>query len=265
MALRSRGALARVAGTALAAWLAAGAWTTARESATRRPSGLQIARLLGVHHYEYDEVVDLSLDGSAVIDVSASLAAMVALHGATFNVDPEARFDRQAIRKLYEGPGVTVTEIDGFRRHGRRFFHVRLVAPDIRQISRVAPLSWSRYALDRLDREYRFAHDVGAPVRGSVGDVGWTGDELVAFRLHLPSRINFNNSSEFERGNILVWEQTLRDRLAGVPLHMEARMDRTSILYRTLWLFAGTFFAAIAALGIIIWWVGRKGRSMVPA
>jgi hypothetical protein len=30
-------------------------------------------------------------------------------------------------------------------------------------------------------------------------------------------------------------------------------------------LFAGTFLAAMAALGIFIWWIGRKGRSMVPA
>jgi hypothetical protein len=101
---------------------------------------------------------------------------------------------------------------------------------------------------------------------GNPADVGWTGDELVAFRVHLPSKITFHNSpDEVERGNILVWEQGLRDRLAGAPLHMEARMETQSILYRTLLLFAGTFLAAMAALGIIIWWIGRKGRSMVAA
>jgi uncharacterized iron-regulated membrane protein len=46
---------------------------------------------------------------------------------------------------------------------------------------------------------------------------------------------------------------------------MEARMDTQSILYRTLWLFGGTFLAAMAALAIIIWWVRRKGRSVVTA
>jgi hypothetical protein len=68
-----------------------------------------------------------------------------------------------------------------------------------------------------------------------------------------------------ERGNILVWEQPLSDRAASTPLYMEARMDSESILYRTLWLFGGTFAAAIAVLAIIVWWVSRKGRSVVPA
>jgi hypothetical protein len=266
MALRMRAAVARVWCAVLTACLAAAAGAAAQDSRARPSSSRPaLSRILGVHHYEYDERVDLSLDGSAVIDVNASIPALVALHGATLDVDPEARLDRQAIRHLFEGPGATITEIGGFRRHGRRFVHVRLVASDIRQLARITPLSWSRYSLERTDRDYRFVQEVGPPMRGNVGDVGWLGDELVAFRVHLPSKINFHNSQDFERGNILVWEQSLRDRLAGAPLRMEARMETQSILYRTLWLFAGTFLAAMAALGIFIWWIGRKGRSMVPA
>ena len=68
-----------------------------------------------------------------------------------------------------------------------------------------------------------------------------------------------------ERGNLLVWEQTLRDRLSGTPLRMEARMQTESILYRTLWLFGGTFIAAMLVLAAVIWWVSRKGRNVVPA
>jgi len=216
--------------------------------------------------YEYDERVELSLDGSAIVDINASIPALVALRGATLSVDPEARFDRQAFRRLYEGPGVTVREVTAFRRHGRRFVHVRLEVNDIAQLPRLVPLSWSRYRLDRLDQEFRFVQEVGPAAQLQVGDVGWTGDELIAFRVHLPSRINFHNSPlGVERGNILVWEQTLRDRLAGTPLRMEARMETESILYRTLWLFGGTFIAAMAALALVIWWVSRKGRSVVPA
>ena len=63
-----------------------------------------------VKQYEYDERVELSLDGSAVVDINASVPALVALRGATLDVDPEARFDRQAFRRLYEGAG----------RHGSR-------------------------------------------------------------------------------------------------------------------------------------------------
>jgi hypothetical protein len=218
-----------------------------------------------VKEYEYDERVELSLDGSAVVDINASVPALVALRGATLDVDPEARFDRQAFRHLYEGPGVGVREVSTYRRHGRRFIHVRLDVADIAELPRLAPLSWSRYRLERVDQEFRFAQEVGAPAQLPIADVGWDGSELVAFRVHLPSRIRFHNAQALERGNILAWEQPLRDRLAGVPLRMEARMETQSILYRTLWLFGGTFIAAIAALAMVVWWVGRKGRSVVPA
>jgi hypothetical protein len=219
-----------------------------------------------VKEYEYDERVELSLDGSAVVDINASVPALVALRGHTLSVDPEARFDRQAFRRLYEGPGAMVREVNVFRRHGRRFVHVRIEVDHIAGLPRLVPLSWSRYQLDRQDQEFRFVQDVGPAAQIDVGDVGWTGNELVAFRLHLPSRINFHNSPhDVERGNILVWEQSLRDRLAGAPLRMEARMQTESILYTTLWLFGATFAAAMAALALVIWWVGRKGRSVVPA
>ena len=103
---------------------------------------------------------------------------------------------------------------------------------------------------------------IGAGVRLPGRPGGPT--ELVAFRVHLPSRINFHNSPlGIERGNILVWEQTLRARLSGAPLRIEARMQTQSILYRTLWLFAGTFIAAMLVLALIIWWVSRKGRTVV--
>ena len=220
-----------------------------------------------VKRYEYDERVELSLDGSAVVDITASIPALVALRGATLNVDPEARFDRREFRRLYEGqPGVTVREVSAFRRHGRRFVHIRLDVSAITQMPKLVPLSWSRYRLERLHDEFRFVQEVGPAAQLDVGDVGWTGNELIAFRVHLPSRINFHNSPlGVERGNILAWEQTLRDRLAGTPLRMEARMQTESILYRTLWLFAGTFTAAMLVLAAIIWWVSRKGRTVVPA
>lgn len=219
-----------------------------------------------VKRYEYDERVELSLDGSAVVHITASIPALVALRGASMSVDPEARFDRHAFRGLYEGPGVTVREVSAFRRHGRRFVHVRLDVRDIAELPKLMPLSWSRYRLDRLKEEYRFVHEVGPAAQLDVGDVGWTGNELIAFRVHPPSRINFHNSPlGVERGNILVWEQTLRERLSGAPLRMEARMQAESILYRTLWLFGATFIAAMVVLAALIWWVSRKGRSVVPA
>jgi hypothetical protein len=215
-----------------------------------------------VKQYEYDERIELSLDGSAVVDINASIPALVALRGASLSVDPEARFDRLAFRRLYEGPGVSVRDVSAFRRHGRRFAHVRIDVSDIAELPRVVPLSWSRYRLERLNGEFRFVHEVGPSARLDVGDVGWTGNELIAFRVHPPSRITFHNSPVgVERGNILVWEQTLRDRLSGAPLRMEARVQSESILYRTLWLFGATFISAMLALAAIIWWVSRRSAA----
>ena len=91
---------------------------------------------------------------------------------------------------------------------------------------------------------------------GTLKNVGWDGSEIVAFRLHLPSRILEHNARDLEtneptgihRGNILAWEQHLADRLDGRPVTIEVRMDSQSILYRTLLLFAGAFAAAVLTL-----------------
>jgi hypothetical protein len=173
-------------------------------------------------------------------------------------------YDRAAVRALFEGPGASVREFSSFRRHGRRFVHVRLDVADIRRLTQVPSLAWSRYRLDRTDTDYHFVQDVGPPQGKSPGDVGWTGSELVAFRLHLPSKINFHNSPDgVERGNVLAWEQPLRERLNGTPLHLEARMTTQSILYRTLWLFGATFTAAMGVLALFVWWIRSKGRGGV--
>jgi hypothetical protein len=57
-----------------------------------------------------------------------------------------------------------------------------------------------------------------------------------------------------------VWEQPLTERLRGVPLTLEARMQTQSILYRTLWLFGLTFVAVAVLFAAIIWWVLRRGQ-----
>ena len=102
-----------------------------------------------------------------------------------------------------------------------------------------------------------------------------TGDEIVAFRLHLPARIRYQNSHYLDRpdsrpasrGNILTWEQRLGERLDGKPIAyaedrtpdvMEVRMDRQSILYRTLWLFGLAFLAALLVIAALIWLTMRR-------
>jgi hypothetical protein len=214
--------------------------------------------------YEYEEELYLSLDGSATLSVNASVPALVALRGVDLNVSPRARFDRDRVRAFYEGPGATVTAVSSSRRFGRRFVHVSIDVADVRSLQRLAPFAWSSYRFERDGDLYEFKQTVGAPAVGkAVEDVGWDGSELIAFRLHLPSKIPFHNapSHQVERGNILEWEQTLTDRLQGMPIDIQVQMETQSILARTLLLFGSTIVAAILTFAAVIWWVSRRGRD----
>jgi len=213
--------------------------------------------------YEYEEELYLGLDGSATLNVNASVPALVALRGVDLNASPRARFERERIRAFYEGPGVTVTALNSSRRYGRRFVHMSMDIADVRSLQRLAPFAWSTYRFAREGDVYEFKQAVGAPAGRSVNDAGWDGSELVVFRMHLPSKIAYHNapSHRTERGNILEWEQTLADRLRGTPIEIDVQMETQSILARTLLLFGATIVAAFATLAAIIWWVARRGRS----
>ena len=212
--------------------------------------------------YEYEEDVYLSLDGTATVYVNSSIPALDALRGADFDPSPRVRVDRDAVRRFYTTPRTRVTSINESRRSGRRFVHVRLDVDDIRRLGETPPFAWSAYDL-RLDTDqYIYRQAVGAAA-GKPGSPDWTGREIVAFRLHLPSRIEYHNAgpNNLKRGNILVWEQPLGDRLRSVPLVFDARMRTQSILYSALSLFALTCLAVAAMFGIVIVWVRRAGRS----
>jgi len=218
--------------------------------------------------YEYEEDVYLSLDGSATVYVNASLPALNALHGTSFDVRPTARVDRDAVRAFYSAPATHVAWVRSSRRNNRRFVHVRLDVDDIRRLNAVLPFSWSAYQFYRDGDRYVFKQAIGAPPGRDVGAGAgsWSGRELVAFRLHLPSKIVDNNSGgDVRRGNILVWEQTLADRLRGAPVDIEARMQTQSILYRTLWLFAATFVAVAIAFLFVIWWILKRAPARVES
>ena len=121
---------------------------------------------------------------------------------------------------------------------------------DIRRLGEAAPFAWSTYEFARTDSQYLYTQTIGAAAGKPAADAGWDGREIVAFRLHLPSKIEYHNTGadNLRRGNILVWEQPLTDRLRGVPLLLDARMETQSILYTTLWLFGVTFVAVAAAV-----------------
>ena len=209
--------------------------------------------------YEYEEDIYISLDGSATVYVNSSIAGLNALRGAALDERPTARLDRAAVARFYSTPNTRVARVGSTRRSNRRFVHVRIEVDDIRRLGEAAPFAWSAYRFEKRGDEFVYRQQLGPSAGRGSGRAGWSGRELVAFRLHLPSKITFDNSGHgVRRGNILVWEQPLADRLAGTPLTLDARMQTESILYRTLWLFGATFVAVAAAFVLVIWWVMRR-------
>jgi hypothetical protein len=210
----------------------------------------------------------LSLDGRATVYVNSSILALNALRGTAFDPRPTARVDRDAVRRYFTTPVTRVTRVSTSRRNRRQFVHVRLDTDDVRQLASAAPFAWSTYQLARRGNLVVYQQAVVAAARPGEGATTlWDGDELTAFRIHLPSVIEYHNAGAGNprRGNIVVWEQGLADRLRGVPLDLEVQMQPQSILYSTLILFA-TMIGAVAVLfGGIIWWVIREGRAASAA
>jgi len=233
--------------------------------------------------YEYEEDLTLTLDGSATLVVNASIPALIALHGLPLDPDPRMRADetRRRLREVYTSPQAEVLRVNTWTKYGRRFVGVRLRIPDIRALPRAAPFAWSSYDLHQENGHHVLRHTLAAPASSAGGkrDFGWKGNELVAFRVHLPSRVLFYNARDvddprrirtIDRGNIITWEQRLADRLENKPIAwaqdktpgvMEIRMDSQSILHRTLWLFAFAFTAAVAAIALLIWLTLRRGSK----
>ena len=209
--------------------------------------------------YEYEEEMYLSLDGSATLYVNTSIAALNALRGTSFDATPGGRTDRDVFRAYFTTPVTRVTRVSPYRRSGRRFVSVRMDVDDIRKLGEAAPFAWSRYSLQPAAGMITYRQTVGAAADARVGGVGWTGSEIVAFRMHIPSKILFHQKEiDVGRGNILAWEQPLTDRLKGRPVEMEVGMDPRSILYSALILFGSMAALVALAFALVIWWVRRR-------
>ena len=226
--------------------------------------------------YEYEEDLTLGLDGRATVVVNASLASLATLRGLPVPVDSATRLKTDEIRALFTSPATEVIRVSRpWMRKGRRFIQVRVRVADVNRLSEAVPFAWSTYSLKQENGQHVFRQVIGpsALKRGSLQNYGWNGSEIVAFRVHLPSKIIYHNSRDLDkneaksadRGNILGWEQHLADRLDGRPVEITVRMESQSILHRTLYLFAGAFLAAIIVLVLLIWWTMSKGKPQPTA
>jgi hypothetical protein len=232
--------------------------------------------------YEYEEDLTLRLDGSATLVVNASVPALIALRGLPLNPELRTRGDQLTtqLQDLYASPYTKVGRITNWTRHGRRYVGIHLTVSDVRELPKVAPFSWAKYELREEGDQVVFRETLSKPAAApdALAKAKLTGDDIVAFRLHLPARIRFQNSHYLDRpesrptsrGNILTWEQRLGQRMEGKPIAyardrmsdvMEVQMDRQSILYRTLWLFGLAFLAALLAIACLIWLTIRRGGT----
>ena len=210
--------------------------------------------------YEYEEEIFLALDGSASVYVNASVPALVALRGMNLPLDPAARLDRQVVREIYTSPVTEVANVTTSRRDGRRYVHLRVNVADIRKLGDAAPFAWSQYRYQDKDGLFEYSQTVQDSAGKEVGNIGWEDNELVAIRVHLPSKVEFHNSPArtIERGNIIVWEQPLAQRQKGTPLELTVRMQTESILFRTLTLFGMMMVAAALTFAAAIWFVKSR-------
>ena len=222
-----------------------------------------------LRQYEYEEQIYLTVRGAATVIVDASIPALVALRGLKLDPSNTARLDQEDVRRAFEAQGCHVVRVgQPWRRDGRRFVQIRMETDDVRTLGQCGVLAWSLYSFEQDEGGLHFEQKVGDATPGNPGKVNWDGSELVAFKLHLPSKITFHNvrklkdnsAGAIDRGNILTWEQTLADRRAGKPIAMDVKMESESILYRTIWLFGGSFGAAVVVLAAIVWLTVRKGR-----
>ena len=103
------------------------------------------------------------------------------------DVDPRSRFDRRRVRAIFEGLDVEVSTPTTSRRNGRRFVHVRVDAERLADLQKLAPFAWSSYTFARRGEVMEFRQVVGGAAGKPVGDVGWTGKEIVYGITSLPA------------------------------------------------------------------------------
>ena len=206
--------------------------------------------------YEYEEDMYLSLDGTATLYVNTSVAALDALRGASFNTSPDAATDRNAITAYFSSPVTHVRRVTTWRRAGRRFVGVRMDVDDVTRLREAKPFAWSTYSFKRDGASdlFLYLQNIGASANKDVGNVGWNGRELVAFRLHLPSKIEYHNAGAGnpKRGNILAWEQQLTDRCMGAADARRADAHAVDPLHRALAVRRDVLAVVIMFAGVIV-------------
>src|SRR5215471_12465372 len=147
-----------------------------------------------LRQYGYEEQIYLTVRGAATVIVDTSIPALVALRGLKLDPSNSARLDQEDVRRAFEAQGCHVVRVgQPWRRDGRRFVQIRMETDDVRTLNQCGVLGWSSYAFEQDEGGLHFEQKVREAASGNPGKVNWDGSELVAFKLHLPSKITFHN------------------------------------------------------------------------
>jgi hypothetical protein len=229
-------------------------------------AGLIVAALSvpGCVTYEYEHEFWLKVDGSGRVFVTGQPWLWTAFKGlpATAGDDEAAR---AAARGLFERSGLRVRRVTVTRRQGRPYL---FVAADFDDFSRLSGTPAFPDLDVRLARDGERLRLEGTWRHRPIPSGGTDASGLMAVRFHLPSKVyeHKNAANGVERGNIVAWRQGLTDALKGQPLVFGALMDRRSILWSTVGLFAVAIVLALATLGTGLFFAFRRGRGgPIPA
>lgn len=220
---------------------------------------LLVAGLHSCIRYEYEQEFWLEVDGSGRVNVTARPDLWAAFKGLAVDGDEDAL--RQRARALFEQSGLRVRRVLVTHRGGRPYLFVGAVFDDVNRLAGSPAFPDLRIALRPEEGRLHLQGSWQRPAAHAAGARAQD-DGLMAVRFHLPSKIyqHENAADGVERGNILAWRQDVAAALRGTELAFGAVMDRRSIFYSTVGLFAGAVALALALLGVMVYVVRRKGQ-----
>jgi len=219
------------------------------------------ALLQGCLVYEYEHEFWLRVDGSGTVFVTGRPGLWAAFKGLGRPDALEATVTRETARALFERSGLRVRRVTLTRRDGRPYLFVAADFDDVNKLNGSAAFPDLKIGLRRDGDRQRLE---GTWVRPAATPDPAGGDRqgLMAVRLHLSAKVyEHKNAVEgVERGNIVAWRQDVARALDGRGLEFGASMDRRSILYSTVGLFAVAIGLGLGILGLALYLVFRRGQ-----
>lgn len=223
---------------------------------------LLAASVRGCVAYEYEHEFWVRVDGSGTVNVTGRPALWTAFKGLGRPEDPEGTATREAARALFEQSGLRVRRVTLTHRKGQPYLFVSADFRDVNRLAGTPAFPDLTLALrpegDRLRLEGGWRRPPGLADPAPAHREG-----LMAVRFHLPSKVysHHNAVAGVERGNIVGWRQDVAQALSGGALELGAVVDRRSILFSTVSLFAAAILGALALFGATIFWIVRRGKN----